>query len=123
AAIVRPIVNPREHDERMRRLHAEGQGQQQRDGGQRADPRQNADEGAQRDADKAIPHRLPREGDGEAQRKIRGKIAHGRHRMTSTFRERPYLKIATETAGTAMEIASFCQMEVLESASELMNTP
>jgi hypothetical protein len=57
---------PGEHDERARRIETRGRRQQQGDRQRRSDPRQDANGGAERHADKTPHQILERERDGEA---------------------------------------------------------
>ena len=66
AAVHAAVVDAGEQDERLRRLEAEGDRQQQRDRHGRADARQHAHEGAQQDADGGEGEVLRREGVGHA---------------------------------------------------------
>ncbi len=54
AAILRAVIDARQHDERRGRRQREGDRQQHRDGGDRPEARQDADCGAEQDADEAI---------------------------------------------------------------------
>ena len=70
AAILRAVIDAREHDERAGRVEAEGDRQQHRDGGDRPDARQHADQRADEAADEAEKDVLERQGDAEAEREI-----------------------------------------------------
>ena len=58
-AVLRPVVNSGQHDERATSGKGIGQGQQQADGGQRAQSRQQPDQRADRAADGAVKNVLP----------------------------------------------------------------
>ena len=76
AAVLRAVVDPREHDERRHRGQREGEREQHPDRDQRADPGQDADQRAEQHAGEAVREVLQRERDREAQAEIAQRI-HG----------------------------------------------
>src|SRR5690606_29259897 len=54
ATIFRSVIDSRQHDQRRRWIQADGQGQQHRHGGEGADARQRAEQGAQEHTHKAV---------------------------------------------------------------------
>src|SRR5690606_15117829 len=66
AAVHAAVVDAGEHDEARDRVELEGHGQEQRHGQRRSDAGQDADDGAQRDAQEGPQQVLPGERDGEA---------------------------------------------------------
>ena len=66
AAVLGAVEDAGQHDDRGDRLEAEGERQQDRDGGGRAEPGQHADEHADDDADEAVQQVRRFEDDGEA---------------------------------------------------------
>src|SRR5262249_5967206 len=76
AAVLRTVVNAREHDQRADRRQAKGDRQQHRNGGDRADAGQNADQSSNESA-KAAAQDIEWIGrDVEAQPEVREKIRH-----------------------------------------------
>ena len=59
AAVLGAVIDAGQHQDRRHRLHAEGQRQQDRDGGDRAHARQHADKVADQHAEKAL-HQIVR---------------------------------------------------------------
>ena len=79
AAVLRAVIDAGQHDQRADRRDVEGDRQEHRDGGERADAGQDADQRADRDAEHAVTEVLQREGDAEAE----GEIVEQIHRVTS----------------------------------------
>ncbi len=70
AAVLRAVVDAGKHDEGADRVEAEGDRQQHRDRGDRADARQDADQRADDAADEAEADVLEGQGDGEAEAEV-----------------------------------------------------
>ncbi len=79
AAVHGTVVDARQHDDRGRRRHGVGDGEQQRHGGHRADSRQHADERSHEDADEAR-HEVRR---GEADRESEDQAVEKIHPATT----------------------------------------
>src|SRR5215510_13652587 len=76
AAVLRAVVNAREHDQRADRRQTEGDRQQHRDGGDRADTGQHADQGANQRAEQAEQDIEWIARDLEAHPEVRKKVRH-----------------------------------------------
>ena len=76
AAVLGPVVEAGQHDERRHRRQREGDRQQHGDGGDRPEPRQHADQRAEQRADQAEQQVLRRHGDAEAEDQVLCEIAH-----------------------------------------------
>jgi hypothetical protein len=70
AAVLRAVVDARQHDQRGHRRQRVGHGQQHRDGGHGPDAGQHPDQRAQQAADEGIGEVLQREGGSEAEGQI-----------------------------------------------------
>ncbi|MDH6592308.1 hypothetical protein M2165_002197 [Variovorax sp. TBS-050B] len=70
AAVLRAVVDAREHDQRRHGRQRIGRRQQQRHGGHRADAGQHADQRAEQAAEEGIEQVLQREGGAETQREV-----------------------------------------------------
>jgi hypothetical protein len=76
-AVLRAVIDAGQHDERRRGIEPVDGGQQHRDGGDRAEARQHADERPEHAAQERVQQVLQREGDAEAQRQVVDQF-HGR---------------------------------------------
>ena len=102
AAVLRAVVDAGQHDERGHRRQHEGRRQQHRDGRDRADAGQHADQRAEEHADEAVEDVVPVQGDAEAQHQVVEEfhgclLRRGRSRWTTA---------ATRCRGTAGSAAS-----------------
>ena len=91
ATVFRAEIDPRQHDDPTRRVHPEGQRQQQRDGRRRAEPGQDADDGAEEAA-----HQAPEDVDPEllVEQATAAKIVkRGRARLCDALVNRPIATI------------------------------
>ena len=101
AAILRAVIDAGEHDHGGCRMEAERERQQHRDGGDRTDARQHADQRAQEHADEAVGEILQGDGDAEAEREVGQDIhAASPQRFGHRLNGRPSstTKMATEKA-------------------------
>ena len=73
AAILRAVIDPRQHDQRRDRVEPEGDRQEDRDGRDRSDARQHADQGAEQAAGEAQGDVHRRKRDAEAGAEIETK--------------------------------------------------
>ena len=69
-AVLGAVVDAGEHDESRCRWHAEGEGEQERDGRHRADAGQDADHRADQRTDQAVEEIVPLQGDGKAEQQV-----------------------------------------------------
>lgn len=76
AAILRAVINAREHDERASGIDAEGDRQQHRNSRNRADARQHADQRADETAEKTQSKIFETERRAEAKREIVNELFH-----------------------------------------------
>ena len=83
SAIHRAVVDAPEHDERRRRLEAEGRRQQQRDGNGRTDAGQHSDSCTQHHADETKEQVHRRQRDGEALGEVSDQIGHFGSRLSA----------------------------------------
>src|SRR5215467_66999 len=97
SAILRAIEDAGEHDQAGYRLEMKGERQQHRDGGDRPDARQHADQGTDQRPNKREAEIGGRERDAEAEREIVEKLHHHTG-QTGIVKPSPRMKIAQHSA-------------------------
>src|SRR5688500_14961012 len=101
AAVIRTVVDAREHDDRGHRREKHRQRQEHRHRRERPDSRQHPDERSKEHPEKAVHEVLQRERHAEAEHQVLEKVSHqSLHQNRRYGISRPYEKIAIAAAVT-----------------------